>query len=455
MGQSVSNARLLLGSFAALILAGAILLLLPASLRSDAPPMAMADALFLSTSAVSITGLATRSLSQEFTFFGQVVILVLIQAGGLGLLTFANLTLAAVGRRLGLGQRGMIEDTFGNLPHIDPRTLVRRIVGYTFLIESVGAILLTFRFAVDYPFGTAVWYGIFHSISAFCNAGFSLFDDNLAHYADDIYVNAVVMALVVLGGIGFLVFVDVRHYLKCRYGRKRASRPRLSYHTRVTLYATGMLLLLGTMLIAAFEWPGMATANDWRHFLHAGFLSVASRTAGFNTVETTYLTNPTILIVIILMFIGGSPGSLAGGIKTTTLAVLLALLRSRVNGRPRVELFDRTVPVDIVGKCLATFAGFLLVILGGTIAIQFIEHAGQPHLTTGSAIVDYGFEVVSATCTVGLSLGVTESLSWPSKLVLVLCMYLGRLGPIVAAGSLIGQRPRGAYTLPEERLLVG
>jgi trk system potassium uptake protein TrkH len=453
MGQSLSTARLLLGSFAILIAVGTLVLLLPICVKGDVESLSLADALFFSTSAVCVTGLAPRHVGNEFSFFGQLVILLLIQLGGLGILTFANVTLLFAGKRLGLGQRSLIEETFGNLPNLEPRVLIRRIVVYTFAVEAIGAALLTIRFMWDFPFLTALWLGVFHSVSAFCNAGFSLFRDSLVDYADDVMVNLVITLLVVLGGIGFLVFADVQTYL---FPKKRLKRPRrLSYHTRVTLRTTGILLFIGTAMIMALEWPGQATANDWRHFLHAFFLSVSSRTAGFNTVDTAMLTNPTILIVIFLMFVGGSPGSLAGGIRTTTVAVLFALIRSRVRGRPRVELMDRSIPMDIVGKCLATFAGFLILILGATMLIQIFENASLPHLETQNAIVDYGFEVVSATCTVGLSLGVTADLSWPSKVLLVLCMYLGRLGPVLAAGSLIGQRHRGAYSLPEERLMVG
>ncbi len=456
MGKSLSTARLLLGSFAILIAVGTLVLLLPVCMKGDAESLSLADALFFSTSAVCVTGLAPRHVGNDFSFFGQLVLLLLVQLGGLGILTFANVTLLVAGKRFGLGQRSLIEETFGNLPNLDPKHLVRRIVIYTFAIEGIGALLLALRFMWDYPFLTAVWLGIFHSVSAFCNVGFSLFRDSLVDYANDLWVNLVITALVMLGGIGFLVFADIQSYFFPKKRLKRLKRPRrLAFHTRVTLNTTGILLLAGTALILVLEWPGQATASDHRHLLHAFFLSVASRTAGFNTVDTALLTNPTILIVMFLMFVGGSPGSLAGGIRTTTAAVLFALIRSRVRGRPRVELMDRSIPMDIVGKCLATFAGFLIVIMGATMLIQVFEHAGEPHIETRNAIVDYGFEVVSATCTVGLSLGVTADLSWPSKVLLAICMYLGRLGPILAAGSLIGQRHRGAYSLPEERLMVG
>ncbi len=445
--------RLLVVSFAATILAGAGLLLLPLCIREGAAALHPVDALFTATSAVCVTGLAVRDTGGDFTFFGQLVILGLIQVGGLGILTLSNALFAIRRRRVGMRDRMVLEETVGVHETMRASGLLLRVVVYTAVCEGIGAAILTARFALDFPFATALWMGVFHSVSAFCNAGFGLLKDNLMNYVQDPVVNLAIMSLIVMGGIGFIVVEDVWHLF---LDRRRVPRPRLSFHTRVVLRTTVILIVGGALLILLLELPGTGLPGAWYHrILPAMFLSVTSRTAGFNTVDLAGLTNPTLLVTILLMAIGGSPGSTAGGIKTTTAAVLHALVLSRARNRPKVELLDRSVPADVLTKAIATAAAAFVVIIAASILMEFAEFGGKAHREVTAGFLPIVFEVVSALGTVGLSVGITPGLTAAAKLVLVACMFLGRLGTLLVANSVLGTVARVEYSLPEERIIVG
>lgn len=447
-------ARTLTISFAGLILVGAFVLMLPAALVEGRPAMEFVDALFMSTSAVCVTGLATRDLGSEFTFFGQMTILVLLQVGGIGILTLSNAILFARSARVGFGTRALIEESHGILPNIAPASLLRQIALYTFAIEAVGVAILTihFRFTYDQPLPEALWSGVFHAVSAFCNAGFSLHSDSLMRYQGDWVVNLTIITLIVLGGIGFVVFADLTNYVN---RRNATPRPRLSFHSTVVMTTSLLLIALGTVVIGLLEIGGPAMpGNAGDHFLQAMFLSVTARTAGYNTCDMSLLSNATLFIVILLMFVGASPGSTGGGVKTTTLAVLHALIMSRSRNRPKVELFSRTIGHDAQAKALATVAGFFLVSLAAVIAIEVIE-VPPVGIARDGAFLAHAFEVVSALCTVGLSMGITPSLEAGSKLVLIFCMFVGRVGPLLVAASFIGNVKRLDYSYPEEPLIIG
>ncbi|MCB2153930.1 TrkH family potassium uptake protein [bacterium] len=444
--------RLLVLSFAALIVVGAIALMLPFGMASEAGALKPVEALFTATSAVCVTGLIVRDTATEFTFIGQLIILVLIQLGGLGILTLSNFFLLSRRSRIGLGAREMIAETHGGLAHIEPQHLLRRIVVYTFASEAVGALILTIRFAFDYPFGQALWLGIFHSVSAFCNAGFSLFSNSLEGYRDDFVVNVAVMALIVLGGLGFIVFADLSYWVRQR--RKR--RVKLSLHTRAVLRATTILVVGGWGILAILEMRNPGSGNSiWEWFQSSLFLSVTARTAGFNTVAMSDLANPTLLVLMILMIIGASPGSTGGGLKTTTAAILTSIISSRSRNRPKVEILDRSIPAELVAKALAVTAGYIAAIVVATILLQSAEYGLRPHAEVRGQFLEHLFEVVSAMGTVGLSLGVTAKLSSLGKLIIIACMFIGRLGPLMIAISLVGRRKRLNYTMPEENLMVG
>ncbi len=412
------------------------------------------DALFTSTSAVCVTGLGVRDTGTEFTWWGQLIILVLIQAGGLGILTFSNVVFFAQTGRLGLEQRFLMEETHGLLPSVTPARLLRLLLAYTAVTEGIGAAVLTWRFSWDFPLREAAWLGVFHSVSAFCNAGFGLFADSLVRYHDDLLVNGVIMALIITGGLGFIAIADIHVWVHNRIRRRRS---RMTLHSRAVLTTTAILIISGAVLIFLLELTGPAiTGTWWQHGLECLFQSVTARTAGFNSVDIVALTNGTLFALVLLMFIGGSPGSTAGGIKTTTAAVLFSLLRSRMRNRPRVEMFDRSIPMEIVAKSLAVTSGFLIITVAAVMVLQVTELYGLPHNTTvRGTFLEYLFEVVSALCTVGLSAGATAKLTVAGRYVIIVCMFVGRLGPLIVASSFIGTQRRMGYAYPEERLVVG
>lgn len=452
----LTPARLLVLSFFVLILAGVFLLSLDPVWRHRAgSPGFLVDSLFTVTSAVCVTGLTVADTGSGFSRWGQVLILVLIQLGGLGILTCTNFIVLLRRMKAGFSERRLIEESHGLLPGISPVTLVRSIFLFTMAIEACGAVLLALRFYFGYGMraANAIWYGVFHSISAFCNAGFALFSDSLVVFGQDWMVNAIIMFLIISGGLGFVVVADLTLWLA---SRKRGKRRRLTLHSKMVLVVSIALLSVGFLLFFILELTGPAMPESVSaHVLESLFLSITARTAGFNTVEMSHLTNASLLGMMFLMFIGGSPGSTAGGVKTTTLGVLVALIASKVRNRQDAEAFSRRIPNETVAKALLSIIGFLLSLFVAVILIQVTELYGVPHSEYRGVFMEYLFEVVSALCTVGLSTGITASLSIGGKLILIICMFIGRVGPVLLAGSLIGHRKRLEYRYPEEDMIVG
>lgn len=451
--RSLSPVRVLVLSFVVLIFSGALCLLLPGMVTGE--PLAFSDALFTATSAVCVTGLTVCDTGSRFTLGGQVVILVLIQVGGLGLLTFSNMLLLLHRGRLNLAQRSLLEHSHGLLPGISAAELLKSIVQYTLLFEVLGSLLLALRFHISYGFSVpqALWQGVFHAVSAFCNAGFSLFNNSLVNYNSDAVMQLIIMGLIITGGLGFVVFADLKQNLLNRWYKRRY---RLTLHSKIVLFSSLMLIVGGAMIFWLLELTGPAMPKSWLlHTLDSLFLSVTARTAGFNTLDMAQLTNSSLLILLCLMMIGGSPGSTAGGIKTTCLATLVAMFRSRISNRPRCELFQRSLPQDSVAKALATVASFLGVALLAMLALQITELYGVAHSAHRGQFLEYMFEVVSALATVGLSTGVTSTLTDGGRLVIIVCMFCGRLGPVLIANSLIGRVPRQEYSYPEEEIISG
>lgn len=439
-------------AFAALIVIGAIALELPWS-TPDSQPVSLIDALFTSTSAVCVTGLVVRDTGSGFSHLGQAIILILIQLGGLGILAFGNFLIFSQQRAVGIGSRMLLEESYGVLPGISPRALVGKIIFYTLGFELVGAAILSLRFMADFSAGQAIWQGLFHAVSAYCNAGFGLFKDSMMSYQDDFWVNAVVISLIILGGLGFIVFADLSNW---RRNWALGKRVPLRLHTRVVLLTTAVLLVGGWLAFMLLEWNAPAMDGPWWTTIHKSlFLSATARTAGFNSVDTAQLTNPSLLILLLLMMVGGSPGSTAGGFKTTTAATLFAMLSSRMRNRPRVELLGRSLSGEQVAKAVTTAVGFFLLVLTGMVLVELFQVRLVAHSAASGKGLDYLFEVVSALCTVGLSTGVTPTLSTGGKLVTIALMYLGRLGPLLVAASLVGWQRRLSYHLPQEDLNIG
>lgn len=438
---------LLVLSFGALILIGTLLLSLPVA-WGPGRQIGTLDALFTATSAVCVTGLITVDTAGAWSPFGQAVILVLIQLGGLGILTFSTFLLLLLGRSVSLTQRSVLARTHGRLAHIHVRELLIRIVSYALAVEAAGAVLLSIAFARDDGIQAGVWRGVFHAVSAFCNAGFSLFSDSLEGYAGSWVVNLVVMGLILLGGLGFIVIADLE-------SRARRPAPRVSLHTKVVLATTGLLVVGGALGFFLFEYRNVLQGRPWDETLLVSvFQSVTPRTAGFNTVPYDRLTNSTLMMTIILMFIGGSPGSAAGGIKTSTAAILFGVLVSRAKGMRHATLFRRTVPERVVGEAVAIVLLSVAVVMTMTFALQWTELHDMAHPGVRGDFLSLNFEAVSAFGTVGLSMGETTGLRPSSKLVIILLMFVGRLGPLTVAVAM-GRRRRVEYQYAEEEVLVG
>jgi trk system potassium uptake protein TrkH len=440
--------RLLVGSFGALIALGTGLLLLPAA-TPEGQPIGFVDALFTATSATCVTGLVVRDTGTGFTPFGQAVVLGLIQLGGLGVMTFSLLILSALGRRLSLTSRSVLTHTLtgvGLKEGLGP--LLGSVVRFTLALEVLGALVLFLRWRGALGASGAAWAAAFHSVSAFCNAGFSLWSNSLQGYRDDVVVNGVVMALIVLGGLGFLVAHEVQRSWR---------RPRdLSLHTKITLATTAWLIPAGAIGIWLVERDdSLARLGPGSQLLASLFHSVTARTAGFNTIDLVHFTPAGLFILTMLMFVGGSPGSCAGGIKTTTLGVLALAAWQRIRGHAFVNAFHRSLGRSTLENAVTITIGGVTVVLAGLFGMLFLQ---APHSSIGELhgeFAAYFFEVVSAVGTVGLSVGVTTSLTPTARVLVTALMFLGRLGPLTVASALARQSRPADLQQAEEDVIVG
>jgi trk system potassium uptake protein TrkH len=439
--------RLLVGSFLVLITCGTALLLLPAATPPEAP-IGGIDALFTATSATCVTGLVVRDTGTAFTPFGQLVILGLIQAGGLGVMTFSLLVFALFRSAVPLVHRSIYEQTLGGSTGEKLRRLVRLVFVFTFTTEAAGAAVLFLRFVRTMDPGRAAYAAVFHAVSAFCNAGFGLWADSLTAYRGDPWVNATVMVLIVLGGLGFVVVHDL---LENR-GRPR----RLSVHTKLALSVSAVLIGGGALAFWALEAPRLLFGlSRGEQAMASLFQSVTARTAGFNTVDIAALAPATLFLLVLLMLVGGSPGSCAGGIKTTTFGVLVLAAHSRLRGRLNVNAFGRTLTPTTVRNTLSIAMGGGLVVATGLFALLLAEAPEQTLADERAAFLSYLFETASALGTVGLSTGVTPTLGPVGRLLIVVLMFVGRLGPLTVASALVRERPVNDWRHPEEDVMVG
>lgn len=429
-------------AFAVADLVGALLLMLPVSRTGpgSADPL---TALFTSTSAVCVTGLSTVDTPHYWSTFGQVVILALIQIGGFGIMTVASFLTLLVWRRLGLRSRLTAAAETKALGPGDVRSVLRGIVTITVVLELLIATALTLRFALGYDesWGRAAWLGGFHAVSAFNNAGFALFSDSLVGFVDDPWICLPIAFAVIAGGLGFPVWMELfRHRRRWRAW---------SLHTTMTVTATLLLLVVGTVLVTALEWDNPATLGglDTPGRLLAGFFhSVMPRTAGFNAIDYGQVEDGTLLSTMILMFIGGGSAGTAGGIKVTTFALLFWAIWAEVRGDSDVEVHDRRIDERAIRQALAVALLSVGAVMASTLALVQL---------TDQALDDVAFEAVSAFATVGLSTGITADLSNSAQCLIIGLMFLGRLGPITLVSAL-ALRDRGKlYRLPEGRPLIG
>jgi trk system potassium uptake protein len=451
-----SPPQLFVGSFLLLILLGTLgLRLLPGLYVGDR--LGWLDSLFTATSAVCVTGLILVDTATYFTPLGQAFILLLIQVGGLGMITLTTLIIVTLGRRISLRQEALT--AVSDVPvQLDYKRLTRDIVLFTFGFEALGALLLYLLWIREFGLIGAVWPAVFHSISAFCNAGFSIFSDSLMGFQRSPGVLVVVMALIVLGGIGFLVMEELALWWTAR--RKDRARGRLSLHSRIVLATTAYLVVGGWVLFTFLEWRHLLADLPLGDRLVNGlFLSVTARTAGFNTIDYGAAHESTNFLTVIMMAIGGSPGSTAGGMKTTTVALLALLAWSRLRGRQVPSAWGRSVPEETVQRSIGLFVLAFAIMVAGVFAYTTTElgSGANEALPENGTFLYFLFEAVSAFNTVGLSMGVTPRLSEIGKLATAILMLLGRVGPITFAAAVAvrahkaGPRYRYAY----EEVVVG
>lgn len=442
--------RLLVLSFLGLVLFGTLgLRFLPGLYVGE--PLSWLDSLFTATSAVCVTGLIVVDTATYFTGAGQLFLLLLIQLGGLGMLTLTTLVILALGRRLSLHHEAATAEPARIAPDVDFRHLVRRVLAFTLLFESVGALLLFVAWLPRFPVGEAAWHAVFHSVSAFCNAGFSTFSDSLMGFRTAPVSLGVVMALVVAGGLGFLTLEELRR--RWRTG----GATRLSLHSRLALGVTGVLLVGGAVAFTVLEWSNtFADLPSWAKALNGLFLSVTTRTAGFNTVDHAAAADSTNFLSILLMSVGGSPGSTAGGMKTTTMALLVLLAFSRLRGRETTSVWGRTVPSATVDRAVGLFVMGFASITVAILLFSVVEIRPVGAAPSGSFLA-YMFEAVSAFNTVGLSEGVTASLAPFTKLLTVVLMYVGRVGPLTFAAAIaLRRKPHaGGFRYAHEDIIIG
>jgi trk system potassium uptake protein TrkH len=443
--QGLRPVHATLGSFGAAIGIGWALLNLPQAVPAGHPPIAPLDSLFTATSATCVTGLIVRDTPNDFSLFGHLVILCLIQAGGLGIMTFAAVFDVLRRRGLSVRRRLIVQDLASSGEAGDARRLVSGILLFTLVAEVAGAAALWLRWRGETgSFGGDVLLSVFHSISAFCNAGFSLFSTSLESFVGDPAVNAIIGGLIIVGGIGFPVVRTLRRQVALK--RRGVRRP-LNLHTRLALVTTAWLLLIGFVGMLLLErGVTLRDLSPAQRISAAAFQSLTPRTAGFNTIPIDRLAPPTLLLVILLMFVGASPGSTGGGIKTTTAAILFLIGRAMVSGSDRVPAFGRDIPSAVRHRAVAVGALFGAAVIVGTMLLC---------VTDGLMLADSLFEVTSGLGTVGLSTGVTPGLSAAGKIIITIAMYVGRVGPLSLALAVQAERTRSAARFPEEHVMVG
>lgn len=452
--RSLTASQLLAGSFLLLVVLGTLgFMTLPGLYTGER--LGWLDALFTATSAICVTGLIVVDTATFFTTWGQAYVLLLIQLGGLGIITFTTLIISALGRRLSLRHEAVAQSVAGPASHLDHLRLTRHVVWFTFGMEAVGAVLLYLLWVPEFGAAGAVWPAVFHSVSAFCNAGFSTFSDSLVGFWDHPALLSVVMGLIVVGGIGFLVLEEI--LLRWRAGQV-GKRSRLSVHSRLVLATTAVLVLVGWVLFAAFEWEVTFAEMPVAHRLVNGlFMSVTARTAGFNTVDYGAAASNSNFLTILLMSIGGSPGSTAGGIKTTTAALIALVAWSRMRGHDRVTLWGRSVPELNVQRATALFVVAFGIVTAAIFVLTSTElsWAEQSGPAGGDTFLPFMFEAASAFNTVGLSMGVTGDLSTAGRWTIVVLMFVGRVGPLTFAAALARRLHRSPFHYAAEEVGIG
>lgn len=442
---NLKPAQVVLATFSGIILFGSFLLILPIS-AAPGKQISFVDALFTATSATCVTGLSTLSLTDNFSIFGQIVTLALIQVGGLGIMTLYSSLTILLGKSMAMRQKIVMQDLLEVSSLSDLLEMIIEIVKYTLVIEIWGGIILTVAFYFEgQEFGMAIYNGFFHSISAFCNAGFSLFNNSLEGFATNPMINTTISVLIILGGFGFIVLKEIKHAIVEKW-----SFVDLSIHTKVVIITNLALVVMGALVIFFSEFlHSLDSYPDLFDKIQVSlFQSVTTRTAGFNTISLNNLYPHTLYIVTLFMFIGASPGSTGGGIKTTTFAILIQSVSATLKGRKNVEFFNRTVPNQVVVRAISIIIISLILVSMFIFLMMRIE--------PDKSFMMIFFEVISAFATVGLSLGITPHLTVLGKFAIIILMFIGRVGPltlVLAIGE--SSKEQGQVDYPTGRLMIG
>lgn len=441
-----SPALATISSFAILIILGAMLLTLPFATVS-LERVSFIDSLFISASAACVTGLSTVDIGSYYTPLGQFLIMLLIQTGGIGIITMALSLPIIMGSQVSFTQTMTIRDLTGVRTVREVLSIARAVIVSTFAIEAVGAVLL---FLVDRSIESIplrIFSSVFHSISAFCNAGFSIFRDNLEGYSQNYAYVTVVMVLIVLGGLGFPVTTNIYNLIRERLIYKR--RYSLSFHSKIVLTTTSVLIASGTLIFLILEYNSSLSglSSFSARLINSLFMAITPRTAGFNTIPVAHIASPTILLMIVLMFIGASPSSTGGGIKTTTLATMFFSFRALIKNRENIEAFRRTIPISSVYRALNVAFISFAIIFTSIFFLTLVEKDKE--------LIKLIFEVFSAFGTVGLSLGITPELTPCGKIIIILTMLTGRVGPLTVAIIFTQKRVSGSYRYPEDHIIIG
>ena len=436
--------KIILYSFILLIFFGAALLLLPFSHNGN---LSLIDALFTSTSAVCVTGLIVKDTPVAFSGFGQLVILILIQIGGLGYMSAVSFITVMRRKKIGHRDRLILQESL-NYPGMDGLVRFLKIVfSAVFIIELIGSVILTLRFWFDMPFPKALWFGVFHAVSAFNNAGFSLFSDNLMHYSGDLIVNLTVPFLIIIGGLGYIVILELFHYYK-----KEVSR--LSTHTKIVLYFSALLIALGMILILSLEWnnpKSFGSMSVYQKILAAWFASVNYRTAGFNTIDFSTLSDSDLFFGTFFMMIGGSPGGTAGGIKTTAVALALIGVWYTLRGDTNANIFRRSLSPYLINKAYAIIFIASIYVVVSTVIISEVERLPFLRIL---------FEAISAFGTVGVSTGDGGVLSYSAlfttwgKMNIIVLMFMGRVGVFAFTVVLVGKAVESRIKYAEGKVVI-
>lgn len=442
--KRISKVQFIALGFLIIILMGTLLLMLPVSSRSG-EAASFLEALFTAASATCVTGLVVVDTFTHWSLFGQIVIICMIQIGGLGFISIGLIFAVLLGRKVSLRHRGLMQESVNTLQIGGIVKLTKKMITGTLIFEGIGAVILAIRFSFMMSPGRAIFYGIFHSISAFCNAGFDLLGcygeyNSLCGFEGDWTINLTISALVIIGGLGFVVWDDISK------NGIRIKKYRL--HSKIVLAVTTFLLVAGTTLFMIFEWDNtMAGMDASTRFLASFFSSVTPRTAGMNSVDTGALTPASKLLTMILMFIGGSPGSTSGGAKTTTIFVIVAYLWTTMRGKYGIDVFSRRLKEDVVRKAALVIGVNMILFITGAMVI----FAVQPEL----GFADVIFEVISGISTVGMTTGITRSLSVASRIVIIVLMYCGRIGSLSFALSFSENKRVVPLQQPEEEINIG